>query len=597
MSAIHQSPARERIDLAPAAASRGPGPTLEQQRARVAWLFVTPMLVAVALVAAWPLGRTIAFSFTDAYLDALDNWVVIGFANYVALFQDPLWWRAVGTTAAFTIVSVGLETLLGLVIALTLNAHMPGRGLLRAAVLIPWAIPTVISAKMWGWMLHDLYGVVNAGLMRLGLIDAPWAWLAEPKLAFAAVVAVDVWKATPFMTLLILAALQVLPREIYQAGKIDGASPIRMFLRVTLPLIRPALLVAIIFRGLDAMRVFDVIYVLTGNNPATTTMSVYARQQLVDFQDVGYGSAAATSLFLIVALVTAIVITVGRVNVSGAESGDDPQAPRPDRLLPAGRRHHLLCGVPVLLGDRLIAEDRQQPVPGRILAEQSDARELRRAVPGAAVRAQHPQFADCRGGGDRHLAVPGADGGLCARAHPVPRAHRHAAGHPQRVDVPADRRAIRLVRADPRARALRYADGLVLSNLILTLPFVTWVLTTFMREMPRELEQAAIIDGANDWRILTRVFLPIMGPSLSAAGLLAFILAWNEFMFALTFTLSTDQRTVPVAIALISGATAYELPWGRVMAACVIVTVPLIILVLVLQRYIISGLTAGAVKG
>jgi trehalose/maltose transport system permease protein len=149
-------------------------------------------------------------------------------------------------------------------------------------------------------------------------------------------------------------------------------------------------------------------------------------------------------------------------------------------------------------------------------------------------------------------------------------------------------------------RALGLYDtlaGLVLSNLILTMPFVAWVLTTFMREMPRELEQAAIVDGASDWRVLTRVFLPIMGPSLSASGLLAFILAWNEFMFALTFTLSTDQRTVPVAIALISGATAYELPWGRVMAACVIVTVPLIILVLVLQRYIISGLTAGAVKG
>ncbi len=140
-------------------------------------------------------------------------------------------------------------------------------------------------------------------------------------------------------------------------------------------------------------------------------------------------------------------------------------------------------------------------------------------------------------------------------------------------------------------------SGLVLANLILTLPFVTWVLTTFMREMPRELEQAAIVDGANDWRILTRVFLPIMGPSLSAAGLLAFILAWNEFLFALTFTLSTEKRTVPVAIALISGATAYELPWGRIMAACVIVTLPLIVLVLVLQRYIISGLTAGAVKG
>jgi trehalose/maltose transport system permease protein len=311
-------PAAQELErAAQAPASRKAGPTLEQQRARIAWLFVTPMLAAVALVAAWPLVRTIAFSFTDAYLDNLDSWQVIGFANYVALFEDPLWWSAVGITLLFAIVSVGLETLFGLAIALTLNAHMPGRGLLRAAVLIPWAIPTVISAKMWGWMLHDLYGVVNAALLKLGLIDAPWAWLAEPRLAFAAVVAVDVWKATPFMTLLILAALQVLPKEIYQAAKVDGVPPVRMFLRVTLPLIRPALLVAIIFRGLDAMRIFDVIYVLTGNNPATTTMSVYARQQLVDFQDVGYGSAAATSLFLIVALATAIVITVGRVNVGG----------------------------------------------------------------------------------------------------------------------------------------------------------------------------------------------------------------------------------------------------------------------------------------
>jgi trehalose/maltose transport system permease protein len=139
--------------------------------------------------------------------------------------------------------------------------------------------------------------------------------------------------------------------------------------------------------------------------------------------------------------------------------------------------------------------------------------------------------------------------------------------------------------------------GLILSYLILTLPFTVWVLTAFMRELPRELEEAAIMDGASPWRILTRVFLPIMGPALAATGLLAFILAWNEFLFALTFTLSTERRTVPVAIALITGASAYELPWGRIMAASVIVTVPLILLVLVLQRWIVSGLTAGAVKG
>jgi trehalose/maltose transport system permease protein len=139
--------------------------------------------------------------------------------------------------------------------------------------------------------------------------------------------------------------------------------------------------------------------------------------------------------------------------------------------------------------------------------------------------------------------------------------------------------------------------GLILSNLILTLPFTVWVLTTFMRELPKELEEAAYVDGATPFDVVRRVFLPIMGPALVTTGLLAFIAAWNEFLFALTFTLSNEMRTVPVAIALISGGSQYELPWGAIMAASVIVTAPLIGLVLVFQRKIVSGLTAGAVKG
>jgi trehalose/maltose transport system permease protein len=285
-------------------------------RTRLAWVYLAPLLITLALVAAWPLLRTIAFSLTDANLSDLGQWQFVGLANYAYLLTDPLWWRAVGNTLLFTVLSVGLETVLGLVIALTINAHMPGRGLVRAAILIPWAIPTVVSAKMWAWMLHDLYGVVNVLLMTLGLIDRPWAWLADPTLSVAAVILVDVWKATPFMALLTLAALQVLPQDIYEAARVDGVGPVRIFFHVTLPLIRPALLIAVIFRGLDALRVFDVIYVLTGNNENTATMSVYARQQLVDFQDVGFGSTAATCLFVIVALITTAVITLGRVHVS-----------------------------------------------------------------------------------------------------------------------------------------------------------------------------------------------------------------------------------------------------------------------------------------
>ena len=139
--------------------------------------------------------------------------------------------------------------------------------------------------------------------------------------------------------------------------------------------------------------------------------------------------------------------------------------------------------------------------------------------------------------------------------------------------------------------------GLVVSYLIFTLPFTVWVLTTFMRDLPKELEEAAIMDGATPWQIIVKVFLPLMWPALVATGLLAFIAAWNEFLFVLTFTLSNEQRTVPVTIALISGASQYELPWGNIMAASVIVTLPVVGLVLIFQRRIVSGLTAGAVKG
>lgn len=285
------------------------------------------MLAVLALVAGWPLLRTIWFGFTDASLNNLSDYTFIGFENYLAnydgewlgLLTDPDWWHAVWNTVWFTLVSVSIETVLGLAVALMLNASFPGRGVMRAIVLVPWAIPTVVSARMWNWMLHDQFGVVNDMLLRLGLIASPIAWTANPDTALWAVVMVDVWKTTPFMALLILAALQMLPHDIYEAARVDGIHPVRVFFRVTLPLIRPALLVAVIFRALDALRVFDLVYVLTANSTETMSMSVYARQQLVDFQEVGIGSAASTLIFLVIALFTIVYLVAGRVRV-GAEA-------------------------------------------------------------------------------------------------------------------------------------------------------------------------------------------------------------------------------------------------------------------------------------
>ncbi len=294
---------------------------LTRSRIRAAWLFLAPMLLILAAVAGWPLLRTIWFGFTDANLSDMGSAQFIGFENYITywdgewfgLLMDPEWWNAVWNTVYFTLLSVSLELILGMAVALVLNSTFKGRTLVRTAILIPWAIPTIVSAKMWGWMLHDQFGIINHMLMSVGFIAEPLAWTASPDLAMLSVVMVDVWKTTPFMALLILAALQMLPSDCYEAARVDGIHPVQVFFKVTLPLIKPALGVAIIFRALDALRIFDLIYVLTSNSKDTMSMSIYARQQLVDFQEVGYGSAASTMLFFIIALATIAYIYLGKV--------------------------------------------------------------------------------------------------------------------------------------------------------------------------------------------------------------------------------------------------------------------------------------------
>ena len=294
---------------------------LTRSRVGAAWLFLAPMLFLLLLVAGWPLLRTIWFGFTDANLSDLTQWKFVGIANYLAnedgkwvgLLVDPEGWRAVWNTVYFAVISVSLETVLGMIIALVLNASFPGRAIVRTAVLIPWAVPTIVSAKMWSWMLNDQFGIINDALMKLGLIAHPLAWTANPDLSMIAVIMVDVWKTTPFMALLLLAGLQMLPSDCYEAARVDGINPIKVFFKVTLPLVRPAVMVAVIFRALDALRIFDLIYVLTSNSKDTMSMSVYARQQLVDFQQVGYGSAASTLLFTTVGLLIVLYMVVGRV--------------------------------------------------------------------------------------------------------------------------------------------------------------------------------------------------------------------------------------------------------------------------------------------
>jgi len=286
---------------------------LNKQRVRSAWIFLAPMLVVLLMVAVWPLARTIWLSLTDAKIDMMTGPDVkfVGLDNYIGEYGlfftgseiiSSAWWGAIKNTFFFAIVSVTLETIFGLAVALVLNAEFKGRGLVRTAVLVPWAIPTIVSAKMWDWMLQQQFGIINLFLV----------WLGFERIAFTtdypmlSVLIADIWKTTPFMALLILAALQMLPKDCYEAAKVDGVHPVKVFFKVTLPLIKPALLVAVIFRLLDALRVFDVIYIMTGTNEQTISMSGFVREKLIANGYAGEGSAASTVLFLIIAACTLI---------------------------------------------------------------------------------------------------------------------------------------------------------------------------------------------------------------------------------------------------------------------------------------------------
>jgi trehalose/maltose transport system permease protein len=286
------------------------------------------MVLLMLVVAVWPLARSIWFSFTDMNINDISAAEFVGWENYFGdygLFFNPNeeggfwagdWGISIRNTFSFAVVSVILETLTGLGVALLLNQEFKGRGWVRTAVLVPWAIPTIVSAKMWGWMLNDQFGVINTYLLDLGLISQKIAWTAEPAYALWTVVLVDVWKTTPFMALLILAALQTVPKDCYEAARVDGVHPLRIFWKITLPLIRQPLLVAVVFRLLDSLRVFDLIYVLTANSSTTISMSGFVRREMVEYGNMGYGSAASTSLFLIILITAIIFLKLARVKMS-----------------------------------------------------------------------------------------------------------------------------------------------------------------------------------------------------------------------------------------------------------------------------------------
>ncbi len=255
--------------------------------------YVIPALVLLTFVTIYPVFYVLYLSLHRRLL-IFDISRFIGFENYLFLFSDGRFWNALKNTVYFTSLSVSLELLLGLFIAILLNRPFRLRGWLRAVVLIPWAIPTVVSARMWEWIYNTDFGILNY------LIGSKINWLGSPFWALNAAVFMDVWKTTPFVAILLMAGLQVIPKDLYHAARVDGAESWAIFRRITLSLLKPVILVVLIFRTLDAFRVFDAIYVLTGGGPANTTetLSIYAYKVLFQTLQFGYGSTLSVVVFL-----------------------------------------------------------------------------------------------------------------------------------------------------------------------------------------------------------------------------------------------------------------------------------------------------------
>jgi trehalose/maltose transport system permease protein len=288
---------------------------LQRRQTRLGWLLLLPALAVVAFVAVYPLGRTVYQSFTDQeFLAGLQPTKWVGLGNYRNLWHDTIFRDTIVLTIKFTAITVSFEFVLGLIIALVVNSSFKGRGLMRAVMLVPWAIPTVVAAKMWQWMLDDhTYGVINDLGIRTHILSHPHAWLANSSTQLASASAVDIWKTTPFVALLLLAGLQVIPNDLYEAASVDGANKLQQFWRITLPLLRPAILVTLIFRTLDALRVFDVFNVFFGNRLGAQTMAVYDQGAIVQDGHVGYGAAVSVAIFLIISLFVVIYVTFVRV--------------------------------------------------------------------------------------------------------------------------------------------------------------------------------------------------------------------------------------------------------------------------------------------
>lgn len=284
--------------------------TIRGREQRTALILLLPALLMLLFVFGYPIARAFWLSLFTQNLGTKLQPVFSGFDNYARMAADGRFWQSFWTTSIFTTVTVFLELILGMGVALILNQRFLGRGVVRTIAILPWALPTALIGLAWTWIFNDQFGVVNDILRRLNLIQADINWLGEPILAMIAVIVADIWKTTPFISILLLASLQSISSDLYEAHAIDGATPWQSFRQITLPLLIPQILIATLFRFAQAFGVFDLITVMTGGGPggATEVVSLYIYSTIMRYLDFGYGAALVVCTFMLLIFMVAIAL-------------------------------------------------------------------------------------------------------------------------------------------------------------------------------------------------------------------------------------------------------------------------------------------------
>ncbi len=622
---------------------------------KVASLFVLPTVIIMVGLIFWPLINAVLISTTTLNF-LTGKTVYVGFRNYTRLLSNSDYLFALQNTIQFTFWSLAVKFVTGMTIALILNSRLPARALLSGIMLLPWIVPEIVTALAWRSIYDPLFGGLNPILHGLGLIDQPIGWLSDSHLAMSSIITVNIWKGIPFYTLLLLAGLKAIDRELLEAAEVDGANIVQRFRHVTLPGLRYVIVVVLLLSFISTFNQFGLPFLMTGGGPsgATRLYSILAYEKAIGSLQYGPGSAIALSVAPLMAVIIWLLAKFmrqdDRKSRARSKSGFGDGVLRilarafnglldlvflPFEWVVAGfeaiggalrRMRHGGADTPLLSRSQRL----RLGLTGRLLVlfpimvfvvfpffwvivtsfKTTSQISARTSIfwPDPFTLDQYSQllfgtpFVVWFGNSILVATVSSIISVVFAAlaAYALSRLKFTGAGLLTSFLLityllPQTLIFIPLYQTLSDLGLVNTYGALMLTYPTFLLPFATWVLMGYFRSIPVELEEAAMLDGASRIYTFWKIVLPLAAPATLAVALFAFTTAWNEFLFAFVFITSESLRTLPIGLqSLVFGDI---LPWGVLMAASLITAIPVALLYIYAQRFLAEGLTVGAVKG